>query len=86
MSSGLELQKLLQITITYLNENKINIDVMNSQKPSMNANNVWHKLALKYFGNLIVRKDSQNIYSWWVRNTKGYRQSVLQVTLYSLNI
>ena len=40
-------------------------------------NNIWNKIALKYFGKLNY-KDSINIKSWWTRNTKNFRKILLE--------
>ena len=81
--SGLEADKLINITITHLKSFDYDVNNMDTDKPYMRKRNIWFELASRYsemyFGRPVLIKDCLNICCWWNRNTKGFKDSVIKV-------
>lgn len=70
--SNLNLEKLLKVSTEVLERENFEDDLQ-IIRPSISKTNIWKKIAENYFDNDDQRKDLTNIYSWWSRNTKNFR-------------
>ncbi|RMZ98256.1 hypothetical protein BpHYR1_009395 [Brachionus plicatilis] len=76
LKSEISLNSLIKATIEILKRYHVDHKLLDSQRPAKNnETNIWNRIARAYFKRTEY-KDVINIYSWWKRNTKGYRKFI----------
>lgn len=70
--SNLNIEKLVRVAIEILSKENFKGD-LSYIRPSVDKTNIWKKMAERYFDNEDKKKDRMNIYSWWSRNTKNFK-------------
>jgi hypothetical protein len=72
-----DLQSLINITVNYMKKNDI-IDLLLLKETCSNPKSCWRELTIELF-NEFDKINSLNIYNMWVRNTRNFRTSVLNI-------
>lgn len=70
--SKIELDRLLQVSMKVLTDEKFDGDLQEIEYSSK-KDNIWKKICSEYFNGSWKKKDLLNIYSWWNRDTKKFK-------------
>ena len=71
----LNIKELVKVSFQALKNEKSDIRLLNSEKPSRKKMTIWNRIAILFFDDYLY-KDMINIYSWWVRNTNSFRNKL----------